>query len=200
MSPPRARLVGIAASAGGPGVLAAILMRLPRDFCACVAVVQHLPLGFVEPFANYLRSRTQLAVRVIAETVRTAPGTVVLPSEDLHIMAVAPGQLGVSREAPLRGHRPSADVLFRSLAQHYGKAAVGVVLSGVGSDGSNGLKLMREQGALTIAQDELSSAVYGMPRSARDSGAASVILGPDEISAALIRACAPGPKGAGDGH
>lgn len=197
-----ARLVAIAGSAGGPGALCAILRRLPSDFPACLAIVQHLPLGFVDPFASYLRSSTRLTVRVISETVRTQPGTVVLSAEDTHLLAVAPGQLGISKEAAVRGHRPSADVLFRSLATHYGSAAVGVVLSGIGSDGSVGLKLMREQGALTVAQNEKSSAVYGMPRSARDSGAASLSLDPEEISQLLLRACGVDgkPKGTDRGR
>lgn len=184
---PARMVVGFGGSAGGPSVLAEILSRLPADFPACVAVVQHLPSGFIESFAGFLRTHTPLRIMIVREVVEAAPGTVFLSAEGCHLIAAGSDAFAVSREPPLRGHRPAVDTLFHSLAQHYGSRAVGVILSGIGRDGCEGLQQMRAQGAFTMAQDERSAAVYGMPRVAKECGAASVALPPEEIATTLLK-------------
>lgn len=183
------QLVGVGASMGGPDVLVEVLRQLGADFPAGIAVVQHLPGNFAASFADYLRSRTQLAVQVVAAARPIQPATVYLSSEDRHLIAMAGGMLGVSDEAPIFGHRPSVDRLFRSLAEQYGRSAVGVILSGLGRDGSAGLLEMRRRGAITLAQDADSAAVDGMTGAARELGAVMYSLDPQGLAQALRRLC-----------
>ena len=180
-------VVGLAASAGGPGALTAVLSRFPRSFCASIAVVQHMLPGFAPSFARFLRMYTALTVHVVREPTPLRAGTVFLAPDEQDLVA---GSGGFFARTPQRitGHRPSADALFHSLARTYGSAAIGVILSGIGSDGAAGLFAMREAGALTIAQNEQTSAVYGMPRAAREMGAATRILALEEIGDALLAA------------
>ncbi len=191
LAPPRAAVIGIGASAGGPGVLAAILGRLPPGFGACVAVVQHLPLGFADTFADFLRAHVRLPVRVVTDEVDWAPGTVLLARDDHHLVATARGGFAAVREPVVERYRPSVDRLFRSLALRFGALAAGVVLSGIGDDGADGLAELRDKGALTIAQDEASCPVYGMPRAAVARGAAALVLPPAAIARRLIEAAQP---------
>lgn len=184
----RRHLVALAASAGGPGALTRILATLPADLDACVLVVQHLPTGYAERFARELNERCALDVRCASPRDRAEAGQVILAPDDRHLVVVAPGRLATTEELPVLGHRPSADVLFRSIARVLGPDAVGVVLSGMGADGARGLDDMRAAGALTIAQDEATSAVYGMPRAARELGAAQRVLALDAIAPAIIDA------------
>jgi two-component system chemotaxis response regulator CheB len=180
-------VVGIAASAGGPGAVTAVLSRLPRNFGASIAVVQHMLPGFAPSFVRFLRMYTALPVQLVGEPTTLRPGTVFVAADEQDLVA---GSGGIFATAPQRniGHRPSADALFHSLARTHGSAAVGVVLSGIGSDGAAGLLAMRDAGALTIAQNEQTSAVYGMPRAARENGAATRILALEEIGDALMAA------------
>lgn len=187
----RARLcpiVGIASSSGGPSALAAILGRLPADFPACLAVVQHVPVGFAEPFARFLRTTTPLEVVVVSRRVEARPGCILVAPDDRHLVAAA-DRAFLPQDAPaLRGHRPSATLLFRSLAQVFGATALGVVLTGIGDDGAAGLAEMRRAGALTLAQDEASSAIWGMPRAAIEAGGAVETLPLSAIAERLLLA------------
>jgi two-component system chemotaxis response regulator CheB len=186
---PRARLcpiVGIASSSGGPSALAAILGRLPADFPACLAVVQHVPVGFAEPFARFLRTTTPLEVVVVSRRAEPRPGCILVAPDDRHLIAAA-DRAFLPHDAPaLRGHRPSATLLFRSLAQVFGATALGVVLTGIGDDGAAGLAEMRRAGALTFAQDEASSAIWGMPRAAIEAGGAVETLPLTAIAERLL--------------
>jgi two-component system chemotaxis response regulator CheB len=196
---PAATLVGIGSSAGGPAVLADILAELPRSFAAAVLVVQHLPVGFAEPFAAFLQSRIQLRVVVAREPQPIAPGQVIVAADGAHLVVKGPSRCGPLDGPPVGGHRPSVDLLFESMARYYNAAAVGVVLSGIGSDGTAGLRAIRAHGGLAIAQDAQSAAVNGMPRSASESGAAELVLPPLAIAHTLLRVCAPHARG-GSGH
>jgi len=189
-NPQAPRIIGIGASAGGPAALDVVLGALPATLPACIAVVQHLPAGFVASFATYMRSRTPLEV-VLAEPGAAAEvraGRVVLAAGDHHLVAATPRLLAASSEPPLRGHRPSATMLFGSLARVFGDRAVGVILTGIGDDGAAGLFEMRAQGALTLGQDEQTSAVYGMPSAAQKMGAVTRVLPLPEIAGAIRRA------------
>jgi chemotaxis response regulator CheB len=184
------RVVGIAASAGGTGAVAELLGGLPEGFSACIAVVQHLPIGFAEHFADYLRARCAFPVELVAARAEARPGRVLLACDDRHLAAVSENELAALDEPPRRGHRPSADVLFESLAALHGVHSAGVILSGMGDDGADGLRAMREAGAWTAAQDERTSAVYGMPRAAAELGGAGVVLPLPAIAPALAAAVA----------
>lgn len=184
------QIIGIGASAGGPAALDIVLGALPATLPACIAVVQHLPAGFVSSFAAYMRTRTPLEV-VLAEPgagAEVRPGRVVLAAGDHHLVAATPRLLAASSEPALRGHRPSATMLFSSLARVFGDRAIGVILTGIGDDGATGLAEMRARGALTLGQDEQTSAVYGMPSAAQKLGAVARVLPLPEISGAIRRA------------
>lgn len=180
-------VVGIAASAGGPGAVTAVLSRLPRSFGASIAIVQHMLPGFAPSFVRFLRMYTALGVQLVSEPATLRAGTVFVAPDEQDLVAGS-GGLYASNPQRTGGHRPSADALFYSLARTHASAAVGVVLTGIGNDGAAGLLAMRDAGALTIAQNESTCAVYGMPRAARENGAATRILPLDEIADALIAA------------
>ncbi len=180
-------VVGIAASAGGPAAVTAVLSRLPRNFPASIAVVQHMLPGFAHSFVQFLRMHTTFPVQLVRDPVTAQPGTVFV-APDEHDLVATTGVFAAANPTRVRGHRPSADALFSSLARSYGPSAVGVVLSGIGNDGAAGLLAMRGSGALTIAQDEQTSAVYGMPRAAREIGGAVHVLPLEDIGDTLVAA------------
>lgn len=181
----RIEIIGLGASIGGPNVLAEILAQLPRPLPVSIAVVQHLPADYAQPFAEYLQGRTGLPIHVVTDSVPLRAGVVFVPTDDRHLVVVGPGRIGVSADPPVSGHRPAVDQLFLSLARHYGAAAVGILLTGLGSDGSQGLLELRRRDALTIAQDAATATVDGMPRAARELGAAHWVLSPTATVQAL---------------
>lgn len=184
-TPGEIQVVAIGASTGGPLVLQTILSRLPGDFPAPVLVVQHIAAGFVQGFADWLAHAARLPVRLAAHGDLLQPGQVYIAPDGAH-MGVGNGRsLRLSRDDPEGGLRPSVSHLFRSVAQHFGPRAVGVLLSGMGQDGAEALKLMKDQGAITLVQDEESSVVHGMPGMAIQLGAATHVLSPEGIAAAL---------------
>ena len=168
-------IVGIAASAGGPTALASVLGSLSADLPICLAIVQHLPKGFAPSFVSFLQARCSLAVRL-------AEHGMVPPVDQLEV--VIDGRFALTNGPPIDGHRPSGSVLLRSLAS-LGASAIGVVLSGIGRDGADGLRAMRERHATTFAQDAATSVVYGMPRAAIEEGAAQQALPVGEIGSAI---------------
>ena len=182
-------IVGIAASAGGPTALATVLGALPADLPACLAVVQHLPKGFAPSFVSFLQARCSLAVRLAEPGLVPRPGAVVVAPDDRHLELVD-GRFALTTGATVDGHRPSGSVLLRSLAA-LGRAAIGVVLSGIGRDGADGLRAMRDRHAMTVAQDAASSVVYGMPRAAVEDGGAQHVLPVGEIGRAITAAVGP---------
>jgi two-component system chemotaxis response regulator CheB len=189
-------LIGVAASAGGPAALVNLLKDFPKDFPACFAVVQHLPRGFSKAFSEYLQSRLKLVVRVAEEGSKIVAGHVYVASDDSHLVVRNPMSLGLDDSPAIDGHRPAATALLSSMARVLGKSGTGIVLSGIGHDGVAGLKELRARGGLTLAQDEASSAVYGMPRSALESGAAQRALDPASLARTVMSALGhPGAAG-----
>lgn len=181
----RVQVIGIASSTGGPGALAKVLGPLPADFPSPILVVQHVTKGFGVGLAEWLNGETPLAVRVAEHGERLQPGAVLLAPDDYHLQVSIRGVVELSKEPPLKGLRPSANYLFRSLAQAYGSRAVGIILTGMGDDGVEGLVALHRAGGLTVAQDEASCVVYGMPREAIMRHAADQILSLDQIATAL---------------
>jgi two-component system chemotaxis response regulator CheB len=182
-SPGPVRLIAIGASTGGPPALQAILSQLPADLP--VVVVQHISLGFVQGLARWLNETTPLRVRVAENGKILQPGTVYLAPDDRHLLVTAGGQARLKASPPVGGHRPSATVLFQSVAQSYGSAAVGVLLTGMGKDGAQGLRALRDAGAHTIAQDEATCVIFGMPKEAITLGAVEEVLSLEQIGARL---------------
>jgi two-component system chemotaxis response regulator CheB len=176
-------VVGIAASAGGPAALAAILPLL-ADLPAPVLIVQHLHPRFVDEFVEWMARVSAVPVVRAEDGVRLGPGTVYLALPGLHLR-LGPGRTAVLDAAPPSLHVPSANELFLSMARHAGTAGVGVVLTGIGNDGAEGLWALREAGGTTLVQDRRSSAVHGMPSAAERRGAADLLLPLSRIGSAL---------------
>ncbi len=180
-----AEVVAIGASTGGPQVLQRILSGLPADFPVPIVIVQHIAIGFGAGFAEWLDGATSLAVRLGADREVLRPGTVYVAPDDCQMAVVSGGRLKLTDDPPECSLRPSVSYLFRSVAETYGPQAVGVLLTGMGRDGADGLLLMKERKAITIAQDEASSVVHGMPGEAIRLGAACHVMAPEMIVQAL---------------
>lgn len=178
-------VVAIGASTGGPPVLQTILSQLEPSFPVPVLVVQHIAAGFTEGLVEWLGQSSKLPVRLAAQGENILPGHVYVAPDGFHLKVTAGRKVWLSSEGPENGLRPSVAALFRSVAKVYGIQATGVLLTGMGKDGAAELKLMREQGAVTIAQDRESSVVHGMPGHAISLNAAAYILSPEKIPQAL---------------
>jgi two-component system, chemotaxis family, protein-glutamate methylesterase/glutaminase len=178
-----ARIVAIGASTGGPPALTSVLSRLPADFRIPVVVVQHITPGFAGGLVSLLDRRVPLPVRFAVEGARIGPG-IWFAADDAHLGIDHAMRFSLDRTTRRGAHRPSLDMLFESVAAAAGDGAVGVVLTGMGRDGALGVAAIRAAGGLTIAQDEASSAVFGMPRAAIDAGA-DLVLPLDEVGPAL---------------
>ncbi|MBS9477605.1 chemotaxis response regulator protein-glutamate methylesterase [Ancylobacter radicis] len=179
------RLVAIGASAGGPAAVAAILTRLPADFPAALVLVQHVDPKFVPGLANWLGQQARLPVRAAAEGDRPEAGTMLIAASGDHLVLGASGELAYTAAPRDYPYRPSVDVFFHSAARFWRGELVGVLLTGMGRDGAQGLLALRQAGHLTIAQDQKSSAVYGMPKAAAALSAAVDILPLDHIAGRL---------------
>ncbi len=180
------RLVAIGASAGGPAAIATVLRALPKDFPAAIVVIQHVDEQFAAGMASWLGQQTALTVRVAVEGDQLAPGTVLMAGTDNHLVFKSADRLGYAVEPGDYAYRPSVDVFFQSVSHYWPGEAVGVLLTGMGRDGAVGLRALRNQGHHTIAQDEVSSAVYGMPKAAARLQAADDILSVDRIASHLV--------------
>jgi two-component system chemotaxis response regulator CheB len=183
---PVVQIVAVGASTGGPIALQTILSGLPRDFPAPVLIVQHIASGFVEGFAHWLtQSSGGFPVHVASEGEYLLPGHGYVAPDGLHMMAKTRYRISLSKDEPRDGLRPSVSYLFKSVANVFGQNAVGILLTGMGRDGAQELKLMKDKGAITIAQDEASSVVHGMPGEAIGLSAATYVLSPGEIASLL---------------
>lgn len=178
-------LVAIGASAGGPGAVAAILQTLPKTFPAAIVVVQHIDEQFAPSLTAWLGQQSALPVAAAREGDRPSPGKVLLAVKEDHLVVGRSGRLEYTEHPKETFYRPSVDTFFQSVAKNWTGQAIGLLLTGMGRDGAKGLKQMREAGAHTIAQDEATSAVYGMPQAAARLGAAVEILPLDKIAFAL---------------
>jgi two-component system chemotaxis response regulator CheB len=179
------KIVAIGASTGGPPVLQTILAGLPQNFPVPVLIVQHIAAGFTQGFVEWLAQSSSLPVHIPAHGQSVLPGQAYVAPDGLHMAIDADGRVQLRSDEPENGLRPSVACLFRSVAKAYGQSAVGVLLTGMGKDGAWELKLMKEQGAVTIAQDQDTSVVHGMPGEAIRLGGATYVLRPEKIYLAL---------------
>jgi two-component system chemotaxis response regulator CheB len=192
------QIIAIGASTGGPQALQTILSQLPDRFSLPILCVQHISPGFLPGLIAWLGAHFRGKVQIARVGEAPAPEHVYFPPENTHLVIDPRGRLQYSHEAPLGGHRPSVTTTFCSVAAYYGGAAVGVLLTGMGRDGGEGMQALAQAGALTIAQDEASCVIYGMPRDAVERGAAGMVLPLDEIARALIDAAGPMPRERGE--
>lgn len=160
------QVVAIAASTGGPAAVQLILQGLGPTFPLPILLVQHIARGFVEALAQWLSTTTPLVVQVGQAGDPLQPGHVYLPPDNQHLVVREPGFFHLRALTPTDRYCPSADHLFASVARVYGSQAVGIILTGMGNDGAEGLRLLRDRGGPTLAQDEASCVVYGMPQAA----------------------------------
>lgn len=181
------RVIAIAASTGGPPVLKYIFDNLPKDFSIPIVVVQHVLDAFAQGMADWLNSSSALSVTTAVDRECLTPGKIYIAPGQTHLTVASGGVLHLVSTPPLRGHRPSATLLFDSVAKTFGKDAVGIILSGMGDDGVEGLQTLGKTGAHIIAQNEASSTVFGMPKVAIDSGTVDEILSPAEIVTRLVK-------------
>lgn len=179
-------LVAIGASAGGPAALARILSVVPVNFPAAIVVVQHVDARFALGMVQWLSQYCRLPVRVAGEGERLVSGSVLLAGTSDHLTLKSADRLGYTAEPSDYFYRPSIDVFFHSVCRHWPGEAVGVLLTGMGRDGAVGMKALRDKGCHTIAQDQASSAVYGMPKAAANLNAAADILALGEIAPRLV--------------
>jgi two-component system chemotaxis response regulator CheB len=190
--------VGIGASTGGPLVLQTILTGLPKDFSVPLLIVQHIAQGFLPGLVDWLNQTTGVKVHIAAHGTAILPGHAYLAPDGLHMGLSGRGHIALSGAEAEGGLRPSVAHLFRSLTRCCGTDAVGVLLTGMGKDGAEELKRMKDIGAVTIAQDRASSVVHGMPGEAIALGAATFVLPAQQIASALValvdRRAVPGGK------
>jgi len=181
----RTDLVVVGASLGGPRALATLLKGLPATFPAPIAIVQHIADGFTEGLAGWLQQESRLEVREARDGDLLRRGRVLLAPSGSHLV-VEEGLVRLSDAPAVDTFKPSVTPLFTSAAASYGARACGVLLTGMGRDGAEGLKALKDAGAQTLAQDEASSAVFGMPKAAIDLGAVGRVLALDDIPRALV--------------
>jgi two-component system, chemotaxis family, protein-glutamate methylesterase/glutaminase len=184
LQPPGGRvdIVAIGASTGGPPVLQTILAGLSRPFPVPIVLVQHMSPGFQGSLVKWLSESTGVRLCVAEHGMPLDPGVVYLAPDNKHMTLDSGGRMVLNNDPSENGSRPSVSVLFRSVAQHYGPRAIGILLTGMGRDGAKELRLMRDRGAVTIAQDEETSVVHGMPGEAIKLKGARYVLSPDRVA------------------
>jgi len=181
------RLVAVAASTGGPEALSIILSSLPAGLPCPVVIAQHISDGFVAGMADWLRTMSKLSVRSPAEGEPLLPGTVYLSPSERHMEITGAKTIKLAARQEKDIFHPSCDRLLCSAARVFGSGSIGVILTGMGSDGARGMEKIRKAGGTTIAQDEKTSIVFGMPRIAIESGCIDKVLPIGEISGEIVR-------------
>lgn len=178
--------VGICSSTGGPAALEHLLRHLPESFPAPIAVVQHISDGFLHGLVEWLRASSPLEIRIAEDGEAPRAGAVYFAPEHTHLRFGSGGVLRFADAPPVRSHRPSGEVLFASMAERFGNRSMGVVLTGMGEDGADGLAEIARRRGIALAQDEATSVVYGMPRAAVERAAVTEVLPLDRIAERMV--------------
>ncbi len=186
----KSEIIGIGISTGGPNALAAMMPGIPSNIGVPILIVQHMPPVFTRSLAKSLNSRCAIEVREAVNGEPLTPNTALIApgGKQMKIVAGADGKrraIKITDDPPENSCKPSVDYLFRSIAHHYVGRATGVIMTGMGSDGTTGLKLMKRNGATIIAQDEASCVVYGMPKAPAEAGIVDTVAPLDKIAAAI---------------
>ena len=178
----RISIIVIGASTGGPEALRAIFSQMPRDFPLPVVCIQHIAEGFLGGLVEWLSSQCTAKVRIATPGEPPVSGVIYFPREGMHLRVGGDGRFIYSAEPPLDGHRPSITITMESLACYYGNGVLSVLLTGMGRDGAVGMRAIAQAGGITIAQDEQSSVVFGMPKHAIELKAAGYVLPLENIA------------------
>jgi len=183
---PAPRVVAIGSSTGGPRALEEIIPNLPADLPAGVLIAQHMPSGFTAAMAERLNTLSQVEVREARHSDQITRGTVLIGPGGRHLTVNKNHRVRITDDLPVWGVRPAADLLLRSAAEVFGADSVGVVLTGMGRDGAEGVRAIREAGGRTMAQDEATSVVYGMPKVALEEGSAEISVPLPHIAGRIV--------------
>jgi two-component system chemotaxis response regulator CheB len=187
------QVLGVVASTGGPNALLQLFQVLPRNFPLPIVLVQHISSPFLQSFATWLGGNCPFPTRVIEDGEEMRPGTIFLSPADYHL-EVEGKRMRISARAPVNSHCPSGDVLFHSIARSVGRGGMGVILTGMGADGADGLLAMRRAGGYTIGEDKSTAVVYGMPGVAQEIGASCESLPIDAIGGHILEVLANSKK------
>jgi len=180
------KIVAIGTSTGGPQALQTIFASLPANFSVPIVCVQHISQGFLDGLIQWLSLTSTLPIEIARSGITPQPGTIYFPPEKKHLELNSRGQFICSDAPPLGGHRPAVDMTFKSVAQVYGRNAIAILLTGMGKDGAAGMQMIQQAGGLTIAQDQETSVIFGMPKEAIELGAVKHILPLSEITPFVI--------------
>ena len=180
-SPDKYEIIGIGASTGGPSVVMQILKNIPANCDSGILVVQHMASGFIKGFVDWLGDACEVKVKLAKEGEKIERGEVLVAPDGFHTIVRSKKRIGLVSGEKVHGVKPSVDILFNSIAEVFGHAAVGVLLTGMGADGAEGLKHIKDKGGITIAQSESSCTVFGMPKAAIEKGAVSKALSVEDI-------------------
>lgn len=184
-------LIAIGSSTGGPAVLSGLLKALPATITVPIVVVQHMSPGFTQGLVDWLQTGCRAPIRIVQDGEFAKPGNVYFAPEQIHLTFGTRGRFALIDAPPVSFVKPSATVFFQSIARFYGTDAAGIILTGMGDDGALGMRAMRDRGSLTIAQDEASCIVFGMPKAALALEAATQVQSPAEIARTLVALAAP---------
>ncbi len=181
------KVVAVASSTGGPPALMELFSNLPKDFSIPIIVVQHILPAFIQALVEWLGTRSTLPVSIAAEGDKLTPGKILIAPVGLHLTITPGGVVHLDTAPPIKGQRPSANRMFESIAKTIGANSIGIIMTGMGDDGVDGLEQLGKAGAHVIAQDEASCVVYGMPKEAVKRGIVDEILSPEEIVVRLTK-------------
>lgn len=181
-----AKVIAVGASTGGPLALQQLFMGLPKEFPLPIICVQHISQGFLQGLIDWLKATCNVSIEIAQAGQRPESGKIYFPPERQHLTIDTLGRFAHSDRLPDEIHCPSVNTLFLSIAKFYGRKTIGILLSGMGRDGADGMKAIADAGGLTIAQDEESSVVFGMPKAAIDLSAAQQVLPMDAIAPTVV--------------
>lgn len=176
------KIVAIGVSTGGPPILKKIVSNLTTSISVPILIVQHITPGFINGLVDWLRQETDIPIHIAFDGQSVLPGNIYFAPDDHHMEIVYNGKIKLNKQEKINGLRPTVSHLFNSVANTYGKNSIGILLSGMGRDGVEELKLLKEKGAVTVAQDKESSVVYGMPGEAVKINAATHVLSLEKIA------------------
>jgi len=179
------KCIVIASSTGGPMALCQLFSAIPENFPVPILLVQHNTAGFDKGFVQWLDGYAQLNVQIAEEGIYPSKGNVYVAPTEKHLV-IGPTGMSFNDGAPVNSQKPAADILFKSAAECFGNSLISVVLTGMGADGAEGTRNVKNAGGITIAQDEATSMIYGMPQAAAETGCVDIVLPLNEIAHKLI--------------